>query len=217
MKKLFSFLMLTAFVTSSSFAQSTNAASKATEKAAEKMEKKAAQKADKSAQKTEKQAEKAAEKTEKAAAKPAAAKPSPAATTTGKSGDANITLTYAQPAVKGRKVWGELVPFDKVWRTGANDATTIEFSKDVTIEGQALKAGKYALFTIPTEGGEWTFIFNKTAKQWGSYSYKEADDALRVKVKSGKSASFTERMTFEVKDKKVVFSWENLSAAFKVE
>jgi hypothetical protein len=213
MKKLFSFLTLTAFLTTTIFAQSTNAAAKATKKAAEKMEKaktSATPQADKAT-------EKVTEKTEKAAPKPDAAKPSPAATAIGKSGDATITLTYAQPAVKGRKVWGDLVPFDKVWRTGANDATTIEFSKDVKIEGKALKAGKYALFTIPTEGGEWTFIFNKTAKQWGSYSYKEADDALRVKVKSGKSVAFTERMTFEVKDKNVVFSWENLNASFKVE
>jgi cytoskeletal protein RodZ len=213
MKKLFSFLTLTAFLTTTIFAQSTNTATKATKKAAEKMEKAKTS----ATPQAEKATEKATEKTEKTAAKPAAAKPSPAATTTGKSGDATITLTYAQPAVKGRKVWGDLVPFDKVWRTGANDATTIEFSKDVKIEGQALKAGKYALFTIPTEGGEWTFIFNKTAKQWGSYSYKEADDALRVKVKSAKAAAFTERLTFEVKDKNVVFSWENLSAAFKVD
>jgi Protein of unknown function (DUF2911) len=213
MKKLFSFLTLTAFLTTTVLAQSTNAATKATKKSAEKMEKAKAS----ATPQTDKATEKVTDKTEKAAAKPAAAKPSPTATAIGKSGDASITVTYAQPAVKGRKVWGDLVPFDKVWRTGANDATTIEFSKDVKIEGQALKAGKYALFTIPTEGGEWTFIFNKTAKQWGSYSYKEADDALRVKVKSGKSAAFTERMTFEVKDKNVVFSWENLSAAFKVE
>jgi hypothetical protein len=209
MKKLFSFLMLTAFLTTTIFAQSTNAASKATKKAAEKMEKAKAS----ATPQTDNATEKVTEKKEKAAPKPAAAKPSPAATAIGTSGDASITVTYSQPSVKGRKVWGDLVPFDKVWRTGANDATTIEFSKDVKIEGQALKAGKYALFTIPTEGGEWTFIFNKTA----SYSYKEADDALRVKVKSGKSAAFAERMTFEVKDKNVVFSWENLSAAFKVE
>ena len=213
MKKLFSFLTLTAFLTTTIFAQSTNAAAKATKKAAEKMEKAKAS----ATPQTDKATEKVTEKTEKVAPKPEAAKPSPAATAVGKTGDSNITLTYSQPAVKGRKVWGDLVPFDKVWRTGANDATTIEFSKDVKIEGQALKAGKYALFTIPTEGGEWTFIFNKTAKQWGAYSYKEADDALRVKVKAGKAAAFAERLTFEVKDKNVVFSWENLSAGFKVE
>jgi Protein of unknown function (DUF2911) len=162
---------------------------------------------------------KAAEKmVEKTADKPAEkAKPSPAASATGKSGDANIAISYAQPAVKGRKVWGDLVPFDKVWRTGANEATTIEFSKDVKVEGKALKAGKYALFTIPTEGGDWTIIFNKTAKQWGSYDYKEADDALRVKVKAGKAAAFAERLTFDVKDKNVSLAWENLSVGFKVE
>jgi hypothetical protein len=83
----------------------------------------------------------------------------------------------------------------KVWRTGANDATTIELSKDVTVEGKALAAGKYSLFTI-VNGDEWTIIINKTAKQWGAYDYKEADDALRVKVKGGKG-NFTEQFKIE--------------------
>jgi Protein of unknown function (DUF2911) len=140
---------------------------------------------------------------------------SPAAKAEGTLGAAKVTISYHQPAVKGRKIWGALVPYGQVWRTGANNATTIEFDKDVTIEGKALKAGKYGLFTIPTEGGEWTIVFNKGADQWGSYSYKDSDDVLRVKVKSEKSASMTERMTFEVKDNKVHLTWENLTVAFK--
>ncbi len=140
---------------------------------------------------------------------------SPAATAKGKSGEGDITISYAQPAVKERKIWGGLVPFGEVWRTGANNATTIEFSKNVKIEGQALTAGKYALFTIPTEGGDWTFIFSKNTAQWGSYSYKKEEDALRVTVKAGKAAKFTERMTFDIKDKNVTLSWENLSVSFK--
>ena len=125
------------------------------------------------------------------------ATPSPAQTATGKAGNSTVTINYGSPSVKGRKIWGDLVPYGKVWRTGANDATTIEFSADVKIEGQALPKGKYALFTIP-EANEWTIIFNKNAKQWGAYSYKQDEDVLRVKVKSQKSATFNEALKFEV-------------------
>ena len=85
------------------------------------------------------------------------------------------------------------------------------------IEGQALKAGKYSLFTIPTEGGEWTIIFNSVAKQWGAYSYDATKDVLRVKVKSSKSKEMTERMTFDIKGNMVNLAWENLAVAFKVQ
>ena len=144
------------------------------------------------------------------------AKPSPTATATGKIGDKTITIVYAQPAVKGREIWGKLVPYNEVWRTGANDATTFEVDKDVMIEGQALKAGKYALFTIPTEGGEWTIIFNSVVKQWGSFKYDASKDVLRVKVKSKKSDKMMERMTFDIKGNMVHLMWENLAVAFKV-
>ena len=108
---------------------------------------------------------------------------SPPAKAMGKIGAATINISYSQPAVKGRKVWGELVPMGQVWRTGANNATVFETDKDIKVEGQALKAGKYALFTIPNEK-EWTIIFNKKSDQWGAYNYSDKDDALRVKVKS---------------------------------
>ena len=141
---------------------------------------------------------------------------SPTAKAEGKVSDKSIVIDYAQPAVKGRKIWGDLVPMDKVWRTGANNATTITLDKDVKIEGQALKAGKYALFTIPNEK-EWTIIFNKKAEQWGAYDYSDKDDVLRVKVKSGKSSAFTERMTFAVEKSMVKLMWENVEVGFKVE
>ncbi len=141
---------------------------------------------------------------------------SPPAKIEGSIAGKSIVINYAQPAVKGRKIWGDLVPFGKVWRTGANGATTITFDKDVKIEGQALKAGKYAIFTIPTET-EWTFIFNSKTEQWGAYEYSDKDDVLRVKVKPGKSAAFNERMTFAVDAKKVNFMWENLETGFTVE
>ena len=145
------------------------------------------------------------------------AKPSPAATATGKIGDKTVTITYSQPAVKGREVWGKLVPYNEVWRTGANDATTFEVDKDVKIEGQALKAGKYSLFTIPTKEGEWTVIFNNEPKQWGAYSYDAKKDVLRVKVKSEATEALTERLTFVVKTNAVYLTWEKLGVSFKVE
>ena len=143
------------------------------------------------------------------------AKPSPAVTATGKAGNVNITIAYGSPSVKGRTVWGDLVPYGKVWRTGANDATTFEIDGDIKVEGQSLPKGKYSLFTIP-EAGEWTIIINKNAKQWGAYSYKQEDDVLRVKVKSTKSSSFNEALTYQIADGKVFIRWENLEVAFKV-
>src|SRR6187401_3105518 len=128
-----------------------------------------------------------------------------------------ITINYSQPSVKGRTIGKDLEPLEgKVWRTGANDATVFEISKDVKIEGQALPAGKYGLFTI-VNGDEWTIIFNKTWKQWGAFGYKEADDALRVKVKGDKTKAFSEKMTFVIDKKgKVSLMWGDKQVDFKV-
>src|SRR5215212_1499697 len=111
-------------------------------------------------------------------------------------GVTDITLTYSRPGVKGRTIWGGLVPYDQVWRTGANEATTISFSDDVTINGQKLAKGTYSLHTIPS-AGDWTFIFNSVAEQWGSYSYDPAKDVLRVKATPA-SGQHTEWLTFDV-------------------
>ena len=105
-----------------------------------------------------------------------------------------ITLTYARPNVKGRKIFGGMEPYDKVWRTGANSATVIKFSDEVIINGQKVPAGEYGLFSIPNEN-EWTIILSKTAKQWGAYTYKEADDLMRFKVKTDKLKDLVETMT----------------------
>jgi hypothetical protein len=130
----------------------------------------------------------------------------------------SISIDYSQPAVKGRTIGEDLEPLPgKVWRTGANEATVFETDKDVKIEGQALPAGKYGLFSLVDED-EWTIIFNKTWNQWGAFTYKEADDALRVKVKSGKAPEFAERMTFSItKDGKVVLLWGGIKVDFNVE
>jgi len=127
-----------------------------------------------------------------------------------------ISIDYSQPAVKGRTIGNDIAPYGKVWRTGANEATVFEVSKDVKVEGKALPAGKYGLYSIPGKD-EWTIIFNKTWKQWGT-NYTEADDALRVNVKPGKAPAFTERMTFKVdKSGKVSLLWGNDEVDFKVE
>ena len=129
-----------------------------------------------------------------------------------------ISFDYSQPSVKGRIVGKDLEPkAGQVWRTGANEATVFEVSKDVKVEGQALKAGKYGFFTL-VDGDNWTIIFNKTWKQWGAFSYKEADDVLRVKVKSSKLNPASEKFTIEAdKTGKVTLKWSDITVAFNVQ
>lgn len=126
-----------------------------------------------------------------------------------------VSVDYSQPSIKGRTIGQDLEPKDgEVWRTGANEATVFETDKDIKVEGKALPAGKYGLFTL-VNGDEWTIIFNKTWKQWGAFNYKEADDVLRVKVKAGKNSQFTEKMTFTIgKDGKVSLMWADLLVNF---
>ncbi len=107
----------------------------------------------------------------------------------------DITVTYSRPGVKGRQIFGGLVPYGKVWRTGANTATQFAVTTDVTIEGKSLPAGTYSMHTIPGPD-EWTIIFNKDAGQWGSFSYDQAKDALRVTVKPEKATHSAEWMEF---------------------
>lgn len=107
-----------------------------------------------------------------------------------------ITVTYSRPNVKSRKIFGGLEPYGKVWRTGANSATVITFTDEITLQGNKVPAGEYALFTIP-DNNEWTVILNKTTKQWGAYEYKQADDFLRFKVKPVKTAQPVETFTIQ--------------------
>lgn len=143
-----------------------------------------------------------------------AQKASPPATATGKVGGADITVNYSSPAVKGRQIWGDLVPYGKVWRAGANEATTVTFDEDVMVEGKALPAGTYSLYTIPGED-EWTVILNKTAKQWGT-QYDEKQDALRVTTKPRKAATMNERLAYDVTDQGLVLRWENLEVPVNI-
>lgn len=144
-------------------------------------------------------------------------RPSPPAVVTQKIADLVITIDYSQPSVKGRAIGTELEPKPgQVWRTGANEATVFEVNKDVVINGDALPAGKYGLFTL-VDADDWTFIFNKTWKQWGAFEYKEEDDALRVKVKGGKAEPFAEKMTFTIDPSgTVTLVWGDKKASFQV-
>lgn len=128
-----------------------------------------------------------------------------------------ISIDYSQPSVKGRTIGKDLEPKEgQVWRTGANEATVFETSKDVKVEGKTLAAGKYGFFTIAGKDS-WTIIFNKTWKQWGAYDYKEADDVLRVNVKPKKAAAFAEKMTFDISNGGVVtLLWGDQQVSFTV-
>ena len=137
-----------------------------------------------------------------------------------------VSISYSRPGVKGREIWGGLVPYNKVWRTGANEATKITFSTDVKINGKKLKKGVYAFFAIPTKK-EWTLIFNSVADQWGAFTYNEAKDVLSVKVKPV-SGNFSEWLYYSFTDmdvKKrgnpnsavVSLNWGKLKVPFTVE
>jgi DUF2911 family protein len=147
-------------------------------------------------------------------------RPSPNASVTQTVGITEVTLHYSRPGVKGRQIWGGLVPYGQVWRTGANENTTIQFSTQVKVEGHELPSGLYGLQTIPTET-EWTVIFSKDADQWGAFTYKPEHDALRIQVKP-EPAELRERMGFDFEDvtdtsAEVVLHWEKLEVPFTIE
>lgn len=125
-----------------------------------------------------------------------------------------VTLEYGRPNVGGRAIWGALVPYGQVWRAGANEATTISFDKDVTIEGKPLAKGTYALFATPTEKS-WTVIFNKTANQWGAFDRDPAQDVLSVTV-TPKAGEMVESLDFVIEGKEVRLRWEKLVVPFQV-
>lgn len=158
---------------------------------------------------------------------------SPKASVTQRVGaDTDITIAYSRPKVKGRKIWGDLVPYgmspgnkwskDKPypWRAGANENTTIEINKDVLVEGQKLPAGKYGIHMIPSEK-DWIVIFSKNNSSWGSFSYNQEEDALRVTVTPVK-AEHQEWLTFGFDDLSAsgataYLHWEKLKVPFKIQ
>jgi hypothetical protein len=146
-------------------------------------------------------------------------RPSQHAVITQRVGITDISVNYHRPLVNKRKVWGGLVPYGQVWRAGANENTVIEFTDPVTIEGKALPEGVYGLHMIPGEN-EWTVIFSKNSTSWGSFTYDQAEDALRVTVKPVAS-DFHEALTYDFDDvgadsSVVTMRWEKLAVPFKV-
>ena len=144
---------------------------------------------------------------------------SPAAEVSQRIGLTDIDVRYHRPQVGGRKIWGDLVPYGKVWRTGANTITTIRFSDPVTIEGHPLDAGTYGFHAIPT-ADQWTLIFSKNSTTWGSFTYDQSEDALRVNVKPEPSPMH-ESLTFDIDqiqpDSAVIaLEWEKLRIPFRV-
>ncbi len=125
-----------------------------------------------------------------------------------------VTIDYHQPSAKGRKIMGSLVPYGKVWRTGANATTSIEFNGNVTVEGQSVPKGKYGLYTIPGEN-EWVIIINKDIK-WGDFDYTDKQDVVRVKVKPTKTSDFVETFTISIEKGIVIMKWENTSVSFNI-
>jgi DUF2911 family protein len=135
-------------------------------------------------------------------------------------GITDITINYHRPLVKGRQIWGKVVPYNEVWRAGANENTTITFTDPVSIEGQPLPAGVYGLHMIPGEH-EWTVIFSRIHTDWGSFTYDPAHDALRVKVKP-QPAEMREALSYDLDvvtpDSTVAtMRWEKLSVSFRID
>ena len=144
-------------------------------------------------------------------------KASPKRTDEGTIGDVKVKVQYGSPSVRNRVIWGDLNPYNEVWRTGANEATFVEFSDDVTVEGEALKAGKYSLFTIPKESGTWTVIFNS---EWdlehGHYQYKEENDVLRVESRPQWEENSQESLSITVEEYGLLLRWEKLSLPIQI-
>lgn len=131
-----------------------------------------------------------------------------------------VTVKYSRPNIKGRSISADLAPYGEVWRTGANDATVISFSDAVTLEGNAVAPGEYALFTIPGKD-EWTIILNKETKQWGAYGYKQSEDILRFKVKTAKLKEKVETFAITFNDvttstAKLDLIWGNIRASINM-
>jgi hypothetical protein len=136
---------------------------------------------------------------------------SPLRTLEGEIGGKKLSLQYGAPSVRERVIWGDIAPYDQVWRTGANEATFVEFTDDVQVEGKTLKAGRYSLFTIPKEKGKWTVIFNS---EWdlehGHFQYKQENDVLRVESMPTWADQSQEQLTIAIESPGIVVRWEKL-------
>jgi len=143
-------------------------------------------------------------------------RPSPPATASGTIGSVKVVINYGAPSVKGRKVFGSLQPYGEVWRAGANEATTIEFNKPVTIQGKALPQGKYALYILLDNEKSWTLIFNKKWDQWGTnYDANKSQDVLKVSAPV-KTIPLREKLQYTLISSGVALDWETKEVSFKV-
>ncbi len=136
---------------------------------------------------------------------------SPPETVTGMINKATITINYSSPSVKGRKIWGALVPYDTVWRAGANEATTFQTDKNLLIGTQVLPAGKYGFFLIPNKTGQWIAIFNKVPNQWGAFKYDKTQDQIRVNAEAHTQNTGQEMLTYNIASDGFSLMWENVT------
>ncbi|WP_461451488.1 DUF2911 domain-containing protein [Mucilaginibacter sp.] len=140
--------------------------------------------------------------------------PSPRDSVSAMVNGSTITINYGSPSVRGRKIWGGLVPYKTVWRTGANEATRFTTTKDILVEGKKLAAGTYGFFAIPNEKS-WTIIFNSVANQWGAFKYDSTKDVLRVTV-TPKVAGKHERLLYTIDPRAFHLIWDELDVPVSV-
>lgn len=145
------------------------------------------------------------------------AQKSPRKQTEGKVNGVTISIDYGSPYVKDRVIWGKLEKYNKVWRAGANENTTISFDKNVKIQGKNLAAGKYGFFITPKENSTWTIIFNKENSNWGSSKYKEKEDALRVELQPIFVNENQEQLLYTVDDNSINFAWAKARIEIPIE
>lgn len=145
-------------------------------------------------------------------------RPSPLEIKEGRIAGKSIKVYYGSPSVKGRTIWGDLVPYNVVWRTGANEATYIDIPQDILVEGKTLRAGKYSLFTIPKESGSWTVIFNSDWElEHGHFQYDEKKDVIRVEVLPTWESTSSERLSINIEAPGLVIRWEKLKLPIKIQ
>lgn len=146
--------------------------------------------------------------------------PSPKATLQQRIGLTDVTVEYSRPSMKGRKVFGDLVPYGEVWRTGANKATSISFKGNILVNDQPLEAGMYSIFTVPHEGGSWEVMFNRDTELWGASDRKPEDDVLHIKVPVSECPA-TETFTMEFANlgqdaADLVLRWDRQQVAIRI-
>ncbi|MDD3721662.1 MAG: DUF2911 domain-containing protein [Lutibacter sp.] len=145
------------------------------------------------------------------------AQESPRKQATGKVGEVNVAIDYGSPSVKGRTIWGELVPYGEVWRAGANENTTFSFDKDVKIGDEDVKAGKYGFFIIPNEDKEWTVILSSKNDAWGAFSYNQEEDILRMNLTPDYTNDNQEALDYAIGDKEIIIKWEKVKIVIPVQ